>query len=228
MSSLTVEVQLGYMSNVTWPNPENRSHHFRLSENALIAVNNGDINRLLRESVKLASCFYCWRFIRLKYINVNEKNKNKKLLYINPHMWWTLVMIIFSVYFEGILSKTASYLTRHMQNAWTGSNETWLAEYGSLLCITPNRMHESAQMCSWYRGCIECRLERIEPLESQKTLQAAGVRKPVSFKLALANTWRLLKLKVNIYRFVLLNFNKVIRPGESLHFYWHIKMNLNS
>ncbi len=142
------------MSNVTWPNPENRSHLFRLS-------NNGDINRLLRESVKLASCFYCWRFIRLKYINVNEKNKNKKLLYINPHravlwavqlvrshraprpatngiehtprnaiangprgaplhtshraprqpgtalnphMWWTLVMIIFSVYFEGIYS----------------------------------------------------------------------------------------------------------------------------
>ncbi len=52
-------------------------------------------------------------------------------------MWWTLVMIIFSVYFEGILSKTASYLTRHIQTSWTGSNETWLAEYWSLLCITP-------------------------------------------------------------------------------------------
>ncbi len=34
--------------------------------------------------------------------------------------------------------------------------------------------------------------------------RAAGVRKPVSFKLALANTWWLLKLKVNIYHFVCL------------------------
>ncbi len=69
-------------------------------------------------------------------------------------------------------------------------------------------------------------------------LRAAGVRRPVSFKLALILlaltsyqylfiTRRLLKLKVNIYRFVLLNFNKVIRPGESLYFYWHIKINLN-
>ncbi len=87
------------------------------------------------------------------------------------------------------------------------------------------RTHASARMCSWYRGCIECRLERIEPLEIPEDA-AAGVRKPASFKLALANTWRL--LKVNIYHFVLLNFNKVIRPGESLqYFYWHIKMSLN-
>ncbi len=49
-------------------------------------------------------------------------------------------------------------------------------------------------------------------VKSPKMLRAAGVQKPVSFKLALANTWRL--LKVNIYRFVLLNFNKVLRPGE--------------
>ncbi len=43
----------------------------------------------------------------------------------------------FCIYFEGILSKTASYLTKHMQNAWTGSDETRLTEYGSLLRITP-------------------------------------------------------------------------------------------
>ncbi len=78
---------------------------------------------------------------------------------------------------------------------------------------------------------LKSRMRRVQTWEkSQKTLRAAGVRKPVSFKLTLANTWRLLKLKVNIYRFVLLNINinKVIRPGESLHFYWHIKINLNS
>ncbi len=63
-------------------------------------------------------------------------------------------------------------------------------------------------------------------------------RKLVSFKLALVClkpaclisylylfiNWQFLKLKVNIYRFVLLNFNKVMRPGESLHFYWHIQI----
>ncbi len=36
------------------------------------------------------------------------------------------------------------------------------------------RTHESARMCSWYRGCIECRLERIEPLEIPE--DAAGGR----------------------------------------------------
>lgn len=46
-------------------------------------------------------------------------------------------MIIFS---EGISSKTASYLTRHMQNVWTGSNEACSTEYGSLL-LTKLRCH---------------------------------------------------------------------------------------
>ncbi len=42
----------------------------------------------------------------------------------------------FCLYFEGILSKTAPYLTMHMQNAWTGNGDTRLIEYGSMLCIT--------------------------------------------------------------------------------------------
>ncbi len=36
------------------------------------------------------------------------------------------------------------------------------------------RTHESSQMCSWNRGCVECRLERIEPLEIPE--DAAGGR----------------------------------------------------
>ncbi len=35
-------------------------------------------------------------------------------------------------------------------------------------------------------------------------------------------------MKVNIYHFVLLNINKVVRPGEGLqYFYWHIQINLS-
>lgn len=41
-------------------------------------------------------------------------------------------MIIFGIYPEGILSKTASYLMTLMQNAWSGSGETRLTEYGNL------------------------------------------------------------------------------------------------
>ncbi len=95
-------------------------------------------------------------------------------------------------------------------------------------------------------------LRELSRKKSKKTLRAAGVWKPVSFKLALVcfipacvdfisifrylyvyifiaifiTRW-LLKLKVNIYHSVLLNFNTFIRPGECLHFYWHIKINVN-
>ncbi len=42
------------------------------------------------------------------------RKKNKNLLDII--VWWTLVMLIFGSSFEGILSKTASYLMKHIQN----------------------------------------------------------------------------------------------------------------
>ncbi len=48
----------------------------------------------------------------------------------------------FCLYFECILSKTAPYLTMHMQNAWTGNGDTRLIEYGSLLCITPIKLFQ--------------------------------------------------------------------------------------
>ncbi len=45
-------------------------------------------------------------------------------------------MLIFGISFEVILSKTAPYLTEHLQNTWTKSDETCFTEYRRLLRTT--------------------------------------------------------------------------------------------
>lgn len=67
----------------------------------------------------------------------------------------------FCVYFEGILSKSTSHLTKHMQNALTGSGKTCLTEYGSPLCIAPITLNSKSNI--WKCSHLTWSLCEISP-----------------------------------------------------------------
>ncbi len=62
------------------------------------------------------------------------------------------------------------------------------------------RTQGCSRMCSWYQGCIQCRLERIEPLEIPE--DAAGGRCTEALRVVFFQcsfTWHLYKL---FYRYI--------------------------
>ncbi len=54
------------------------------------------------------------------WIHLEERVLTALDIYLQ--VWWTSVMILFDISFEGILSKTALYLAKHIQKTWNGSN----------------------------------------------------------------------------------------------------------
>ncbi len=91
--------------------------------------------------------------VNMKRLKIRFKNDSFQWFRVDSFFWETMAVSQYAFFSElaSLCSRSTSSLTVEVQFQFSRTQV--------------QRTHESARMCSLYRGCIECRLERIEPLE---------------------------------------------------------------